>query len=195
MMEGKDSLQDGDLLLRNGQEPGSQLIKNLSPNDKSYSHAGIVFMENGIPFVYHLTPGKENEGGRMLRDSLENFCNPRYVFGYAIYRYNLETAETNKLKDSVKGWYTKELPFDHSYDLKTDDKMYSTEMVKKAYEKATANRISIPTTKPGIKEATYISRKLKIPRVLVLKANIVPLDAVYSVPQCRLVKRFDFSQQ
>ena len=49
--EGELLLKDGDIVTRLNQDPASYFIKNFNRNDKSYSHAGIVVIEKGYPFV------------------------------------------------------------------------------------------------------------------------------------------------
>src|ERR1044072_715970 len=58
--EGLLLVKEGDLILRDGQEFSSQLVKNFCRTNKSYSHAGMVFYQNGYPLVYHIVPGDEN---------------------------------------------------------------------------------------------------------------------------------------
>jgi len=43
-------LQSGDIVLRMGMGADSYLLAQMNRTNKSYSHCGIVMMENGYPF-------------------------------------------------------------------------------------------------------------------------------------------------
>jgi hypothetical protein len=193
--EGEKLVQDGDLVVRSGQEFTSQFIKQFNRHDKSYSHSGIVFYENGYPYVYHIVTGDESPDGSMRRDSLSRFCNPRKNFGFAIYRYDLNGPETKTFEEEVKGWYQKKVCFDSSFNMKTDDRMYCSEMIKKSLAAATKNRIDIETTRTTPEEARFFSAHLHLDSAYLSKLDIVALDNLYLNPHCRLIKKFDFNLQ
>ena len=71
----KSSLKNGDLILRLNNDPTSQLIKQFNRKDKTYSHAGLLVMENNEPYVYHMISGDENPDGKMKKEKLEDFTN------------------------------------------------------------------------------------------------------------------------
>src|SRR5947208_3188287 len=73
--ESSSILREGDLVVRDGQEFSSQLIKQFNRRDQTYSHSGLVFLDKGIPVVYHIVPGEESDDDSMKKDSLEKFCN------------------------------------------------------------------------------------------------------------------------
>ena len=52
--EGKQLLQNGDLVLRTDDDVVSASLRNFSVTDKSYSHCGIVYFEDSAWYVYHL---------------------------------------------------------------------------------------------------------------------------------------------
>ncbi|HJW18357.1 MAG TPA: hypothetical protein VJ499_14600, partial [Flavisolibacter sp.] len=72
--KGESIVRNGDIIVRDYMDPLSQGIKRFNRIDPSYSHAGIVFIENGYPFVYHMLPGRYNKQGNLCRDSLKRFC-------------------------------------------------------------------------------------------------------------------------
>jgi hypothetical protein len=193
--EGVQLAKNGDLVVRSGQEFSSQFIKQFNRHDKTYSHSGIVFYENGYPFVYHIVTGDESPDGTMRRDSLSRFCNPRKNFGFAIYRYDLNEPETRNFQEEVKGWYKKKVRFDSSFNMKTDDRMYCSEMIKKSLAAATGNRIDIATTSTTPEEAKFFSAHLHLDSAYLSKLGIVALDNLYLNPHCRLIKKFDFNLQ
>ena len=129
--EGESLLKDGDLLVRTGVELSSQMIRQLNRTEKKYSHSGVILFENGYPFVYHIVTGDENPDCRLKKDSVANFCNPRKNSGFAVYRFNLEEKEKEKFRQQIDLWYGQGVKFDSLFSLKTDDRMYCSEMIKK----------------------------------------------------------------
>src|SRR5690349_1299140 len=53
-------LRTGDLALRTGADATSYLLRQMNLTDKSFSHCGIVLVEQGQPFVYHCIGGEDN---------------------------------------------------------------------------------------------------------------------------------------
>ena len=192
--EGQALLQEGDLVVRLNQDPSSQFIKNFNRQDKSFSHSGIVLFENGFPYVYHIVNGDENPDQRLRKDSLLNFCNPKKNFSYGIYRYKINSAEVKKLKEIVHSWYTAGVQFDSSFNLKTNDRMYCSEMIKKGLARATNNRIKIETTQPTILEATALASHIHLPISSVKKLQIIAIDNLYMNTNCVPIRKFNFYQ-
>jgi hypothetical protein len=190
--EGQALLKDGDLVLRSGQEFTSQFIRQFNRQDQSYSHSGIVWFENGYPMVFHIVPGDENPDERMRKDSLHRFANPRKNFGYAIYRYDLTANERQEFRHHVMAWYKDGVRFDSLFNLKTDDRMYCSEMIRKGLAQASNNRILLPTTRPSATEARFFAQKLHSTFEYVSSLDIVAIDNLFLNPYCRLVKRFDY---
>ena len=57
----KGNLQQGDLILRLGDDFISDRIRFLSEKDPSYSHAGIVVNRNGQTMVCHIYPEDDKQ--------------------------------------------------------------------------------------------------------------------------------------
>lgn len=145
--------------------------------------------------VYHILAGAENPDAKLVSDSLQTFCHPRHNSGFAVYRYALDSTEIQKLKQSVIGWYNQGVRFDSTFNLKSDDRMYCSEMIKKGLAKATGNRIVIATVKPTKAEAVLASSKLPLSAEAIAKLDIIPVDNLYMNPNCRLVRRFEYKTQ
>lgn len=191
--EGQLLLKDGDLITRLNQDPASYFIKNFNRHDKSYSHAGIVIIEKGYPFVYHIVNGEEAPDEKMRKDSLISFCNPRKNLAFGIYRYDFNTAEILNLKTILQKWYVKGVQFDGAFNLKTDNKMYCSEMISKSLLKATNNRIVTGTTTLTTAEAKYCSIYMRLPFAYTSNMQIVSIDNLYIHPYCSLIKKFDYN--
>ncbi len=190
--EGQALLKEGDLVVRLNQDPASQFIKNFNRQDKSYSHAGIVLFEKGYPFIYHIVNGEENPGEKLKKDSLSGFCNPRKNLAYGIYRYELGEGEIKRLKALIYKWHAKGVQFDYQFNLKTDDKMYCSEMVRKALEKVTNKRIVIETTDLTPAEAGIFSAYMHLPLAYTSQLKIVSIDNLYKTKSCKLIKEYTY---
>lgn len=185
--------QEGDLVVRTGNDLTSQLIRNFNKHNKDYSHSGIVFFQNDTPFVYHLMSGKENPTGKMIAESIESFCHPRKNLGFAVYRYNMNDAEKTEMKKLVTNWYGQGLRFDSLFNLKTDDLMYCSEMIKKGLEKATNKRIGIKTVRPSAAEVALVLTQLPVTADYARQQDVIPIDYLFENPHCQLVRRFEFN--
>ncbi|MFL5774130.1 MAG: hypothetical protein ACJ75F_13295, partial [Flavisolibacter sp.] len=181
--------------VRSGQEFSSQLIKQFNRRDQTYSHSGLVFLDKGIPVVYHILPHEESGDDSMKKDSLEKFCNPRKNAGYAIYRYDLSDTERKLLKSYVLNLYQQKISFDSAFDYQTDQKMYCSEMIRKGLDKATHGRILLDVTRPSPEEAAFFSPHLKIPATVLSKQNIIAIDNLYINQHCQLVRKIEFNNR
>ena len=190
--EGQAVLKEGDLVVRLNQDPTSQFIKNFNRRDKSYSHAGIVLFENGYPYIYHIINGEENPDERLRKDSLSRFCNPRKNMAYGIFRYKIDAGEIKRLRDLIHEWYMKRIQFDHTFNLNTNDKMYCSEIITKALDRATNKRILIETTKLTRAEAGLFSAYIHLPFAYTSKLRIVSIDNLYKHPSCYLIKEYNY---
>ena len=190
--EGQSLLKEGDLVLRLNRDPLSQYIKNFSRHDKRFSHAGIVLYEHGYPYVFHIVNGVENPDEKLRMDSLSHFCSPRKNAAWGIYRYDMDTLEMKKMKEVIHQWYQQGLRFDTAFDLKTNDRMYCSEMIRKALLKATAKRISIETTSLTDKEARFFSVYIKHPVSYTSTLQLVAMDDLYENPHCQFVKNYNY---
>ena len=192
--EGQALLKEGDLVLRMNQDPTSQAIKNFNRQDKSYSHAGLVLIENGFPYIYHIVNGDENPDERLRKDSLIRFSYPRKNYGFGIYRYNINASEIKKLKQKIQEWYTMGLRFDSSFNLETDERMYCSEMIKKALSFSTKNRIIIETTPLTDMEAKILASHIQRPPTAAKKLGIVAIDNLYMNKNCKPVRKYSFHE-
>lgn len=139
-------VKQGDLIVRTGRDFTSETMRQLSAQDKTYSHCGIASIENDSLFVYHSIGGEWNPDQKLRRDPFEFFCNPLENRGFGIFRYKLSPTEIARLTKVVQKFYAKGIMFDMQFDLASDDRMYCTEFVYKAVEEASDNRISLSTT-------------------------------------------------
>ena len=139
-------LRSGYIVLRMGLGADSRLLAQMNRKNKSYSHCGIVMVENGYPFVYHSIGGENNPDERLRRDSAKFFFSPVYNTAIAVVRYDLDPGRLGELGNVVREYYKRRPKFDMKFDLRTDDKLYCSEFVFKAVNKAARDTAYIGTT-------------------------------------------------
>lgn len=137
-------LHTGDVTLRRGRGPDSYILAHLNLKDQTYSHCGIVVVENGYPFVYHSIGGEDNPDERLRRDSANVFFAAWHNYGIATVRYNLTNYALDSLVKIVHRLYAAKPLFDLDFNLSNDDRLYCSEMVYKVLIKATQDTGFIP---------------------------------------------------
>src|SRR5215203_807664 len=63
-----DSIREGDLVLRCGNDVISESLSDFSQKDKLYSHSGIAMMDNGSMYIYSNMAGDMNPDEILRRD-------------------------------------------------------------------------------------------------------------------------------
>lgn len=135
------AFEDGDLLFIKGTTWRSYFVSLFDNSNNSYSHVGLVRNVNGIPHVIHASPGNYGTGNRgsVLMESLVEFLNDDQISAAALYRIFPPTDKGN-VSDSAAfhamDYVIRGIPFDHEFDLKTDDRVYCTELIIRSYQKA-----------------------------------------------------------
>jgi hypothetical protein len=194
-----DSIREGDLVLRCGNDFISESLSDFSQNEKLYSHSGIAMMEDGAMYVYSNMAGDINPDEIMRRDIVDSFITPVQNIAVGIYRYDITNAELENLKNIIHSHYENKLQFDMNFDLASDDKMYCAEMIAKSVGQATENRIvfSKSLITPGLKEK-YLKKLLDkkvIPSAKVAdQREYLALDNLYLNPHCREVLKVVFGK-
>lgn len=123
-------LQDGDLVFQSNTSPTAQAIRLATHSQ--WNHCGIVFIEDGKPYVYEAVQP-------VRRISLEEWAAQGTGGKYAAKRLKtsartLDAQKRAALKDAASRQLGK------AYDLAfswSDERMYCSELVWKAYEDAT----------------------------------------------------------
>ena len=157
-----DSIREGDLVLRCGNDFISESLSDFSQKEKLYSHSGFAMMDNGTMYIYSNMAGDINPDEIMRRDNVDSFITPVHNIAVGVYRYDITNTELEKLKNIVHTHYMNKLQFDMNFDLSTDDKMYCAEMIAKSVEQATEKRITFSKSliTPGLKEK-YLKKLLE----------------------------------
>ena len=129
--------KNGDLIFRRGVSLESQIVL-LSDGESEYSHIGIIYIINGKPFVIHSVPAESEIENECIRlEVLEDFLSGDKASKFALYRFNNELHDESQTAGSFAyDCYLHKYSFDNDYDLKSNTKLYCTELVWKAYKHA-----------------------------------------------------------
>lgn len=166
-------LQEGDLVVRRGDDMTSYMLSRMNMEDKRYSHCGLVHIENGYPFVYHSIGGEDNPDEIIRRDSANFWFSPINNLAFAIYRYNINDSLKERYMESAQEYYKIKLMFDLDFNLKSDERLYCSEMVYKAIKNTLKDSIFINTVDN-------------------LQRNYVGIDNLYMNPKAKLICQIRF---
>jgi hypothetical protein len=129
-------LRSGDIIFRNGTDEVSRAARSMNRIDTSFSHCGILMIENDSAMVYNAIGGIYNPDQKLRRELLDSFLLPREADRFAVYRYHLDGKQADSLQKIVRAYYAAGLPFDMFFNVQTDDKMYCSEFVFKALNRS-----------------------------------------------------------
>lgn len=132
-------LRSGDLVVRRGDDMTSFMLSQLNSKDKTYSHCGLVVIEDGHPYVYHSIGGEDNPDQIMKRETLTQWFSPANNLAIAVYRYDLVDSLITQTVEQLHIYYRQKKMFDMDFDLATDDRLYCSEMIYKVIKAATQN--------------------------------------------------------
>jgi len=137
-------LHTGDIVTRMGIGADSYILQQMNNRDKTFSHCGIVVIENGYPFVYHAIGGEDNPDERLRRDSAAYFFSPLRNTALGIIRYGFDSVQAGQLQNIVTACYKLRPRFDMKFDLATDNELYCSEFVYKSLLSLTHDTTFIP---------------------------------------------------
>jgi len=190
----KDICQPGDLLVRLGDDFISDRIRYLSVKDHTYSHAGIIVTHNDKKMVCHIYPDDFVTGGDTIRyDIIDSFLNTRTNLKCALYRYDLSDSEKFNVEKELNNYHRKNIHFDKMYELRTDKKLYCSEMIYKAFKKVTGDRIVIAQSAIPENMQHLISvyfKKYNFNKKVISTSKIIAIDNLYNNQHCKLLLRF-----
>jgi hypothetical protein len=169
----KPLIQNGDLIFRNGTDEVSKAARSMNRIDTSFSHCGILLIENNNVFVYHAIGGSYNPSQKLRRDPIDSFLVPKEADRFAVYRYELATAENDSLSAVVRRFHRAGIRFDMYFNFLSDETMYCSEFVFKSLDKALSGELA-----ESIKAREW-------------PFGISP-DDLFLYKKSRLIKRVDF---
>lgn len=132
-----DTLKTGYLIFRRGYGMDSIVAANFSNEEKRYSHAGIILVEDNEIFVVHSEENLEKKFNGVVKERLSSYLENVNI--WAIYKYN--DVEINKLTIYLSQVYLQNIKFDMDFDLESDDTMYCSEFIYKTFNSTTGKNI------------------------------------------------------
>lgn len=135
----QQTAQSGDLITRMGTDITSLMLSKVNPTDTSYSHCGILNIENDSVIVYHCIGGEFNPDQKMKREPLYVFAHPENSKRVGLFSPDFTNPQKVQLMQHVKGLYASGLMFDMDFDLTTDDRQYCSEMIAKSIGQVLGN--------------------------------------------------------
>jgi len=122
---GIPTVEDGDIIFQSSKSQQSKAVE-LATNSV-FSHCGIIFIENGVPYVYEAV---QPVGKRPLIDWIKSGVGEKYKIRRLIDRGILMSKSCESMRDYAQKQFGKNYD---SYFSWTDKEMYCSEYVWKIY--------------------------------------------------------------
>ncbi|MCL2043446.1 MAG: hypothetical protein FWG89_04835 [Treponema sp.] len=151
-------VQDGDIICRLGDRFWSHFFKDISEDDKRFSHMGIVRINEDRITVIH-SEGDTGHGRDYVHEvPLEEFVKIARAIG--VYRiYNMDGST---ISDSAVNFIG--IPFDWQFDMHDSSRIYCTELL----------HVILQRIRPELELQTIYVKELQ--------KDIIPLDAISNSP-------------
>ena len=171
-----DTLRVGDIVTRLGKDMVSDAFRNFSSENKDFSHGGILGLdEDSNWIVYHAIGTPDNPEGILRKEKLASFCNPIENKEMGIYRYTDTTIDIKKIIVYAELMHQKRVGFDFDFNFNTDDELYCSEFIYKAFK--------------------YANPELDLMKIDENEGKkYLPLDRVYYNSNCILVYKTRYSR-
>ncbi|MCK4638844.1 MAG: hypothetical protein KAT33_05445 [Bacteroidales bacterium] len=129
-------VKNGDLVFRKGRSIASRVVL-ITDRASSYSHVGVIYMLNEIPYVIHTVPDESENGIDYVKmEKLSVFFSSEKASRGSVFRLKEQYMNSAKLAAlTAKSYFDDKIVFDDAFDLKSENKLYCTELVWKAYQK------------------------------------------------------------
>ncbi|HMT28224.1 MAG TPA: YiiX/YebB-like N1pC/P60 family cysteine hydrolase [Bacteroidia bacterium] len=133
----------GDLVFRQGKGLVSELFRKTSKRDPRFSHAGVLVIENNVPFVFHVIGSEENAGPAFRKELLSHFCSKSSINSYAVYRNSLLTNREIPVRNYLNNLSNSHIVFDEQFNLDSDSQLYCSEMIYKLIRQVSGKSIPL----------------------------------------------------
>ncbi len=118
----------------------------------------MVTLEGSTAWVIHAVPGENGKGPDYVRrERVADFLTPEKASRFAVYRADFPPETRKRAAERADLFFREHRLFDNRYDLESDDKLYCTELVLKAFRQAEA---SLPAL--GMTELDLIFGKITV---------------------------------
>jgi len=148
-------LQDGDIICRLGNKFWSPILRDLSKNEKQFSHIGIVRIRDDTISVIHSEGLSKDKNDFVKKVTLECFLRGSRSIGV----FRLKSIDQTKVSDIALDFIGR--PFDWQFDMIDESSLYCTELLY----------VVLKRINPDI--------KLNTVWLNVLNQYVLPLDIVY----------------
>jgi len=131
-------LVTGDIIFRKGISLVSRMVL-LADGTSPYSHTGIIYRNGDSLLVIHSVPAENKDENDIVKaETIEEFLLIDRAEAVAVYRLKEEFTEEKilTLSQFILFHSSNSTPFDDSFDLENDEKLYCTELIWKAYLQA-----------------------------------------------------------
>lgn len=128
-----DSLaRPGDIIMKNGYGNISRMITSVLDEEHAISHCGILDVDDstGAFYIIHSVAKQVSDRDGVQRIGLKRFINDVKPGDLYLLRYK-DHAKASAIVKEARCLLAAEVPFDHSYDLTSDDALYCSEFVYK----------------------------------------------------------------
>ncbi len=135
-------LRSGDIIVAGGVSLQSRLVRQLTDNSR-YSHVGMIEATPAGLFVIHAAPKGEGDGGvggKVGRIPLDLFLTERGYVTIKVMRLSAERAAADQVAKDACAYAVRcaqqDIPFDAKFDLEEQERMYCSELIYLAYQRA-----------------------------------------------------------
>lgn len=135
--------RSGDVICRLGNGYFSDIFRKMASQEKIYSHIGIVEKSGDSVFVYHTEASELTGIGHVRRESLDVFLDGINVF--ELFHVEAPDSVRSEIVKYAQGRFEARTEFDLNFDLANDDKLYCTELVANAINRAVGAYTICPT--------------------------------------------------
>ena len=119
------SLHEGDIVCRAGQGSWSEQFREKSRIDKRFSHCGIIVKKDLQWFVIHSDANDVTGVGVVRQEPLQNFLENGK--GVEVYRLDISSDVAQRICQNAESYLN--VPFDARFDIRSDEKVYCSELV------------------------------------------------------------------
>jgi len=135
-----DMLSSGDLIFVRGNTMRGTIVRFFEKNNE-YSHVGIIIKKDNSVQVIHASPG--NDEAHLIRKvSLAEFIADKKITDFAVYRVSDDRQLLKKAISYAEECVRSRVPFDDAFSMKSEDSLYCTELVWRAYTQCNINLCS-----------------------------------------------------
>lgn len=140
LVEARAAAQSGDVIFKDGGGVWGTLAARFSHNDDGYGHVGVVSLDgDGLLFVIHAGGDPVSGEGRVQWSAFDQFLGASEAA--ALYRPAVETEAADAALAYLAAAAARNAPFDAAFSLDTEDALYCTELVWRAFSSAAGEDI------------------------------------------------------